>query len=100
MSPSRKPLKKKAAAKHRGLSFQNLLLKLEEYWTRRGCILQQPYDVEVGAGTMHPETFLGDGAAWRGNPGVWNFLRFQRLYETGSQVSCINGTSGKICVDT
>ncbi|MGH9706358.1 MAG: glycine--tRNA ligase subunit alpha [Candidatus Acidiferrales bacterium] len=58
MSPSRKTAKKKPAAKHRGLSFQNLLLKLEEYWTRRGCVLQQPYDVEVGAGTMHPETFL------------------------------------------
>lgn len=42
----------------RGLTFQDLLLRLEEYWTRRGCILQQPYDVEVGAGTMHPETFL------------------------------------------
>jgi glycyl-tRNA synthetase alpha chain len=41
-----------------GLSFQDLLLRLEEYWTRRDCILQQPYDVEVGAGTMHPETFL------------------------------------------
>ncbi|MGH9712240.1 MAG: glycine--tRNA ligase subunit alpha [Candidatus Acidiferrales bacterium] len=45
-------------AKPKGLAFQDLLLKLEEYWTRRGCILQQPYDVEVGAGTMHPETFL------------------------------------------
>jgi glycyl-tRNA synthetase alpha chain len=42
----------------RGLTFQDLLLKLEEYWTRRDCILQQPYDIEVGAGTMHPETFL------------------------------------------
>jgi glycyl-tRNA synthetase alpha chain len=42
----------------KGLSFQDLLLKLEEYWTRRDCILQQPYDIEVGAGTMHPETFL------------------------------------------
>ena len=41
-----------------GLSFQSLILKLEEYWMRRNCILQQPYDVEVGAGTMHPETFL------------------------------------------
>src|SRR5215831_12640759 len=42
----------------KGLSFQDLLLKLEQYWMSRGCILQQPYDVEVGAGTMHPETFL------------------------------------------
>jgi len=48
----------KPAAKPKGLSFQDLLLKLEEYWTRRDCILQQPYDIEVGAGTMHPETFL------------------------------------------
>jgi glycyl-tRNA synthetase alpha chain len=44
--------------RRQGLSFQDLLLRLEEYWTRRDCILQQPYDVEVGAGTMHPETFL------------------------------------------
>ncbi len=49
---------KKPAGKRQGLSFQDLLLRLEEYWTRRDCILQQPYDVEVGAGTMHPETFL------------------------------------------
>jgi glycyl-tRNA synthetase alpha chain len=48
----------RAAPKWKGLSFQNLLLKLEEYWTQRDCILQQPYDIEVGAGTMHPETFL------------------------------------------
>jgi glycyl-tRNA synthetase alpha chain len=40
------------------LTFQDLLLKLETYWANRGCVLQQPYDVEVGAGTMHPETFL------------------------------------------
>jgi glycyl-tRNA synthetase alpha chain len=42
----------------RGLTFQDLILKLEQYWISRDCILQQPYDVEVGAGTMHPETFL------------------------------------------
>jgi glycyl-tRNA synthetase alpha chain len=48
----------KVAPKRQGLNFQDLLLRLEEYWTRRDCILQQPYDVEVGAGTMHPETFL------------------------------------------
>jgi glycyl-tRNA synthetase alpha chain len=46
------------AVKPKGLTFQDLLLKLEEYWVRRDCILQQPYDIEVGAGTMHPETFL------------------------------------------
>jgi glycyl-tRNA synthetase alpha chain len=41
-----------------GLTFQDLILKLSQFWVREGCILQQPYDVEVGAGTMHPETFL------------------------------------------
>jgi glycyl-tRNA synthetase alpha chain len=40
------------------MTFQNLILKLSEFWTSRGCTLQQPLDVEVGAGTMHPETFL------------------------------------------
>jgi glycyl-tRNA synthetase alpha chain len=44
--------------KPQGLSFQDLLFSLERYWTEKGCVLQQPYDVEVGAGTMHPETFL------------------------------------------
>jgi glycyl-tRNA synthetase alpha chain len=48
----------KSATKPKGLNFQDLLFKLEQYWTTRDCILQQPYDVEVGAGTMHPETFL------------------------------------------
>jgi glycyl-tRNA synthetase alpha chain len=42
----------------RGLTFQLLLRRLQDYWVERGCILQQPYDVEMGAGTMHPETFL------------------------------------------
>ena len=41
-----------------GLTFQDLILKLSHFWVKQGCVLQQPYDVEVGAGTMHPETFL------------------------------------------
>lgn len=40
------------------LTFQELILRLQSFWAERGCILQQPYDVEVGAGTMAPETFL------------------------------------------
>jgi len=39
-------------------TFQELVFKLKKYWSDRGCILQEPYDVEVGAGTMCPETFL------------------------------------------
>jgi glycyl-tRNA synthetase alpha chain len=40
------------------LTFQELILRLQSFWAERGCILQQPFDVEVGAGTMAPETFL------------------------------------------
>ena len=39
-------------------SFQQTLFKLKSYWSDRGCIIQEPYDMEVGAGTMCPETFL------------------------------------------
>jgi len=40
------------------LSFQGLILKLHEYWSQQGCVILQPYDVEVGAGTLHPATVL------------------------------------------
>ena len=40
------------------LSFQELILKLQSYWSSRGCIIEQPFDMEVGAGTFHPATFL------------------------------------------
>ena len=39
-------------------SFQETIFKLKNYWSGRGCIITEPYDVEVGAGTMAPETFL------------------------------------------
>ncbi len=40
------------------LTFQELILKLQDFWAGQGCVLQQPLDVEVGAGTMSPDTFL------------------------------------------
>ena len=40
------------------LSFQTLILTLHDYWSRQGCVILQPYDVEVGAGTLHPATVL------------------------------------------
>jgi glycyl-tRNA synthetase alpha chain len=42
----------------KGPTFQDLILRLSQFWVREGCVLQQPYDIEVGAGTMHPETFF------------------------------------------
>lgn len=46
------------AGKVAGLLFQDLIFCLQNYWSEQGCVIQQPYDVEVGAGTMHPETFF------------------------------------------
>jgi glycyl-tRNA synthetase alpha chain len=40
------------------LTYQELILRLSQFWAEHGCVLQQPYDLEVGAGTMAPETFL------------------------------------------
>ncbi|MBQ0797995.1 MAG: glycine--tRNA ligase subunit alpha [Porticoccaceae bacterium] len=39
-------------------TFQGLILALQEYWARQGCVILQPLDMEVGAGTFHPATFL------------------------------------------
>jgi len=39
-------------------SFQNLIIKLQNYWAEKGCAIVQPFDMEVGAGTFHPATFL------------------------------------------
>jgi len=39
-------------------SFQDLILRLQEFWARQGCVILQPYDMEVGAGTFHPATTL------------------------------------------
>lgn len=40
-------------------SFQEMILRLQNFWARHGCIIMQPYDIEVGAGTFHSATFLG-----------------------------------------
>jgi glycyl-tRNA synthetase alpha chain len=40
------------------MTFQELIFALERFWAKQGCVIQQPYDIEVGAGTMHPDTFF------------------------------------------
>jgi len=50
--------KPKSASSHKGLCFQELILRLHHYWSEQGCAILQPYDVEVGAGTLHPATVL------------------------------------------
>ena len=39
-------------------TFQELIARLQEYWAKKGCVIMQPLDMEVGAGTFHPSTFL------------------------------------------
>jgi glycyl-tRNA synthetase alpha chain len=47
-----------AGVMHKGLSFQDLIFTLQTYWSDKGCLVLQPYDMEVGAGTFHPATTL------------------------------------------
>jgi len=51
-------VKLKKPAKSRPPSFQDLILKLERFWADQGCVILQPYDLEMGAGTFHPATAL------------------------------------------
>ena len=39
-------------------TFQELILKLQQFWANEGCVILQPYDMPMGAGTFHPATFL------------------------------------------
>ena len=41
------------------LAFQRLIRTLDAFWEKRGCLIIQPYDMEMGAGTFHPATFFG-----------------------------------------
>jgi glycyl-tRNA synthetase alpha chain len=45
------------------LSFQGLILTLHDYWAKQGCVILQPYDMRVGAGTFHPATTLAQSRA-------------------------------------
>ena len=49
---------KKKKLKKNFLSFQDTILNLQKYWSKQGCVILQPYDLEVGAGTFHPATTL------------------------------------------
>jgi len=49
---------KKKNKKKEPLNFQETILNLQKYWAKQGCVLLQPYDLEVGAGTFHPATTL------------------------------------------
>ena len=46
------------SARAKPTCFQELILTLQDYWARQGCVILQPYDMEMGAGTFHPATTL------------------------------------------
>ena len=52
------PAKKKVKKGLNSLSFQEIILSLQKFWGKNGCVILQPYDIEVGAGTFHPATTL------------------------------------------
>ena len=52
------PVKKKVKQKLNFLSFQEIIMNLQKFWGKNGCVILQPYDMEVGAGTFHPATTL------------------------------------------
>ena len=54
-APATYPL---AAMNDKALSFQDMILRLHAYWSAQGCVILQPYDLEMGAGTFHPATTL------------------------------------------
>ena len=49
-------LKKKKHDSSKGQTFQEIIMSLQKFWGKYGCVLLQPYDLEVGAGTFHPAT--------------------------------------------
>ena len=54
VSKKKKKIKKEISV----ISFQDTILNLQKYWSKKGCVILQPYDLEVGAGTFHPATTL------------------------------------------
>src|SRR5699024_1115130 len=61
-------------------TFQGLILALQQFWAARGCVIIQPLDMEVGAGTFHPATFLKSIG-----PETWNsaYVQPTRLHTEG-----------------
>ena len=58
VNASKKKVKTKKLKKLNFLSFQDIIMNLQKFWGKNGCVILQPYDIEVGAGTFHPATTL------------------------------------------
>ena len=71
--------------------FQSIILNLQLYWAEQGCVILQPYDMEVGAGTFHPATTLRA----LGPDDVWNvaYVQPSRRPTDGRYGDCLLYTS-------
>ncbi|MEM9234777.1 MAG: glycine--tRNA ligase subunit alpha, partial [Pseudomonadota bacterium] len=67
-----------SSADKQPMSFQDLILTLQTYWSERGCVILQPYDLEMGAGTFHPATTLRSLG-----PNPWNAAYVQPCRRPG-----------------
>lgn len=56
------------------MTFQQIILTLQNYWADRGCVVLQPYDMEMGAGTFHTATFLRALPPKNGTPPMYSHL--------------------------
>ena len=65
------------------MNFQNMILTLQQFWAEQNCILVQPYDVEKGAGTMNPMTFLRSSDPSLGMSLMWSLPAVRRMAVTG-----------------
>ena len=66
----------------KNLSFQDIVINLQKYWSKQGCIILQPYDIEVGAGTFHPATTLRSLGSKVGRQLMYNPLVGQQMVGT------------------
>jgi glycyl-tRNA synthetase len=99
------------------LTFQDMIVQLQAYWLQQGCLLWQPYNTEVGAGTMNPATYLRvlgpepwnvgyvepsvrqDDSRYGDNPNrVQMHTQYQVILKTGSGQSpgIVPGQSGRV----
>ena len=72
VKPDRRPPAPDSAPLRPDKSFQDLILALQRFWAEQGCVILQPYDMEVGAGTFHPATTFAPSAPALGTRPTYN----------------------------
>ena len=85
-----------AQTKNETPTFQQLIFKLQQFWAEQGCVVLQPLDMEVGAGTFHPATFLRAVGLKAGTPRMCSPAAALRTAATARTLTgCSSTTSFK-----